>query len=427
MLGGDPGQERVAHLAVNRLPSDPARPATRSLPALAALGVVGAVVVAGVAGGLGGSGGDSAAPTSITSTTTFVAATEAPVTEATTTTTEPLDPGVIAGVPDAQRTSLSGPIGRGMAGPEVQRLQERLAALKFDPGPIDGQYGSYTIQAVWAFEKLVLGVPRDQVTEVVTDEMWQRMQNALDVQPYRKASDGRATTDHTEVYLPLQVVVFFQNDEPALIAHISSGSDELWREEVTVDPGEMGNNTDQPKKVGYMALAHTPGGVFTYTRFLEGRRQSVLGGMYDPAYFNFGIAIHGAENVPTYPASHGCIRINKYLGEHFHAFVSKGDQVFVWNMEGDEPESAPNDYPWNQLDPDSPLNSTTTTAAPTTTVAAATTTRPAATTPPATQPPPTPTPAPTAAPTAPPTTVTTTTVAPATTTAVTVDPNQPAG
>jgi len=282
---------------------------------------------------------------------TTVAPTSPPTTEAPTWT---------PAVPDGERTSLSSPIGQGMSGEEVTRLQERLAELKFDPGPIDGQYGSYTIQAVWAFEKLVLGVPRDEVTSVVTDEIWQRMQDALDVQPYRKASEGQATTDHTEVYLPLQVVVFFQDDEPVLIAHISSGTDELWREEVTVDPGEMGNDTDAPKQVGYMALAHTPGGVFTYTRFVEGRRQSVLGGMYDPAYFNYGIAIHGADNVPSHPASHGCIRINKYLGAKFHDYVAKDDQVFVWNMAGDEPEDAPNDYPWNRIDPDSPLNTTTT-------------------------------------------------------------------
>ena len=67
-------------------------------------------------------------------------------------------------------------------------------------------------------------------------------------------------------------------------------------------------------------------------------RQSALGGMYNPVYFNYGIAIHGAPNVPNEPASHGCIRINNYLAESFPDLIHnasgteakpKGDQVYV--------------------------------------------------------------------------------------------------
>lgn len=392
----------------------------RSLPALAAVGVVAAVVLAGVAGGLGGDGGTAKNSSTTAAPGAPVATSAGPTTTNATTTTEaPTPEGVIAAVPDAERTTLSSPIGRGMAGSEVERLQERLAELRFNPGPPDGQYGDYTIQAVWAFQKLVMGVPRDEVKETVTDEMWQEMQKSLDIQPERRASEGEATTNHTEVYLPSQVVVFFQSDEPVLIAHISSGDDAWWNETVTVDPGELGNKDGtEPKQVGYKALAHTPGGVFRYTHFREGRHESALGGMYDPAYFNYGIAIHGALTVPSAPASHGCIRINKFLGTVFQQYVAKDDQVFVWNLEGDEPEQAPNDYPWNQLDPDNPVNSTTTTS---TTVAStvAPATQPPVTQAPVTQPPQTQPPQ-----TQPPATTTTTVVAETTTT---VDPNVPVG
>jgi lipoprotein-anchoring transpeptidase ErfK/SrfK len=33
------------------------------------------------------------------------------------------------------------------------------------------------------------------------------------------------------------------------------------------------------------------------------------GNMYRPLYFDNGQAIHGANNVPTYPASKGCVRL----------------------------------------------------------------------------------------------------------------------
>lgn len=380
----------------------------RPTPLVAAVGIIGAVVIAGVAGSIGGDDTRRTATSLAASTSSAVV----PITDppdptplssppSPPLTETPADPTVIAGVPDSERTTLTNPIGRGMNGPEVTRLQERLLELKFNPGPIDGHYGDYTIQALWAFQKLVMGVPRDEVTDVVTDEIWQRLQDGLDVQPYRSVSEGREIRDHTEVYLPSQVVVFFQDDEPALIAHISSGTEEMWTDVVTIDPGEPFNERgDAATEVGLRALAHTPGGVFTYERFVEGRRQSVLGGLYNPAYFNFGIAIHGAQNVPKSPASHGCIRINMYLGELFWDYIAKGDQVFVWNQNGDQPEDAPNDYPWNEIDPDWAASTTTTvatttprssTAPPPTSAATTATADPAHTHPPTTTPAPPPT------------------------------------
>jgi len=124
--------------------------------------------------------------------------------------------------------------------------------------------------------------------------------------------------------------------------------------------------------------------------------------MKNPWYFNYGIAIHGAQNVPTRPASHGCIRISNTLADVFPELVERGNAVYVWGHDGKEPEqytereSLPS---FNRPDPDA----TTTTTSTTTT----TTIPPSTTTPPPT--------------TAAPTTVApapTTTVAPTTTTTV---------
>jgi lipoprotein-anchoring transpeptidase ErfK/SrfK len=32
--------------------------------------------------------------------------------------------------------------------------------------------------------------------------------------------------------------------------------------------------------------------------------------LYRPRYFNAGIAVHGYSSVPSYPASHGCVRVS---------------------------------------------------------------------------------------------------------------------
>ena len=107
------------------------------------------------------------------------------------------------------------------------------------------------------------------------------------------------TANHTEIYLPEQVVIVFQNDKPALITHISSGDGDEWCEEVTISPGERGNEPGtEPLKKGECGISNTPGGVFKYDRQVEGIRESGLGSMWNPVYFNYGIAIHGALNVP---------------------------------------------------------------------------------------------------------------------------------
>ena len=391
----------------SRLPS-----ATRSLPALAAVAVVGTVVIAGVAGGFGGDGGaepESVASDVATSTTTTVAVT-APIAIDST------------DVPETT-THLSQPLGRGMAGAEVQRVQERLADLGFFVGEIDGQFGPLFEQALWAYQKLVMNVPRDEVTSILTDEIWQDMQRGIRVEPMRWHSKGQATRNHTEIYLPSQVAVFFVDDEPAMIVHVSSGDGKEWREVVTIDVGEIRQRQRHRALVRReIGVSMTPGGVFRFERMVDGLRNSALGGMWDPAYFNYGIAMHGALNVPLYPASHGCIRMSQTAGRTFHQFIDVGDQVFVWDGV-EEPEhyaQYPNAaYPKGQLPIFNRIDPTyTTTTIPTTapTTVKPTTTEtdapfvPAQTSPPTPAPTSPPTPAPTAA-------TTTTTTTPATTTA----------
>ena len=353
----------------------PDRGSTRMLPAFAAAALLGTVVVAGVAGGFGGGGPSEGTTTAASTPATVVATTTAVVQTAPT--TAPI-----------VKTTLAQTIGEGSWGNDVRMVQERLKALGFDPGPIDGQFGGLTRAAVWAFEKLVLQTPRDEATGRLTNEMWQRMQDPLVILPRRPDA---SSTNHTEVYLPEQVVIFFIDDKPALISHMSSGNDEEWCDEVTISPGELGNETGtEPLKRGECGRSNTPGGVFEYYRRVDGVRESALGGMWNPVYFNYGVAIHGAINVPLQPASHGCIRIPLTLSEYFQQLVADGDQVYVFDGVKD-PEAYGAQLPtFNWRDP----NYTTTTTAP-----------PSTTTTPSTRPPTTPPPTTVAAPPA----VTTTT------------------
>ncbi len=306
---------------------------------------------------------------------------------------------------------LASPLAMGSSGDDVRRVQERLGELGFQPGPADGQFGSGTQQAVWAYKKLVGNLTWEEFAQlddqtVVTDQLWQQMsQPSVRFVPRRP---GVGT--HVEVYLPLQVLAVFRDDQPIFISHISSGElrpdgqPATFCETATYDTDENGNPYPEPVTKQVCAESKSPGGVFSFRRYYDGNRVSPLGGMKNPWYFNYGIAIHGAKNVPTSPASHGCIRISNPLADVFPELVDRGDQVYVWGHDGNEPEqyseraSLPS---FNRPDPDAtttttstttpPTTTTTTTAAPTTaapatttTTASPTTTSPTITLPPAT-------------------------------------------
>ena len=125
-----------------------------------------------------------------------------------------------------QLVPLTRTLKTGMKGDDVLRLQQRLAAMRFDPGPQDGEFGQNTLQAVWAFKKLVMQTPRERTTGEVTPSTWVIMQQAAQVQPRRQAD----SPSHVDVHLPEQVLIVFKGGEVQLITHMSSGSNEAWCE-----------------------------------------------------------------------------------------------------------------------------------------------------------------------------------------------------
>ena len=64
------------------------------------------------------------------------------------------------------RPQETGDLASGSDGSRTQALQRALADQKYDPGPVDGQFGLKTVQSVWAWQALH-GLPR---TGVVTPD-----------------------------------------------------------------------------------------------------------------------------------------------------------------------------------------------------------------------------------------------------------------
>ena len=191
----------------------------------------------------------------------------------------------------------------GSSGPVVAAYQKRLKKLHFDPGAIDGQYGQATDYAVTAVDKL-LGIDRDgRITPAVKAGL-----EHFKFTPAMPTAEG----DRVEINLDTQVLTVFKNWQPILITTTSTGSGDHF----------CGG-------VDGCQYAITPTGHYHFYSLHKGWDKGKLGKMWNPYYFNGGIAVHGLASVPSYPASHGCARIPMDIANYFPTLVEKGESVYV--------------------------------------------------------------------------------------------------
>ena len=184
----------------------------------------------------------------------------------------------------------------GMSSPAVKALQRRLAALKYYPGSIDGNFGTNTLEAVWAFEE-VQGLPaHDYVTSA--------MQWALAHPKAPRVLVPGGGANRVEVSLSREVLVLYHNNQVQLISHVSTGGHYYYCSR------------------GGCGYAVTPTGNFRTVVFMAGWVQVPLGEMYNPVFFiGTAFAIHGDTYVPLAPVSHGCVRIPMDIAAFFHTLV----------------------------------------------------------------------------------------------------------
>ena len=208
----------------------------------------------------------------------------------------------------AAYTPSSRTLAPGMKGSDVKALQERLASLKYYPGTIDGQFGSNTQAALWAFQE-INGV---KVTGVVDAATKARL---VHPKGYVSPSYSGKRATRIEVSQHLEVLVYYVNNQIKMISHVSSGGGYYY------NCGAYG-----------CSQAITPNGTYNTTVYLPGWVTVPLGEMYNPVFFISTVyAIHGDTYVPVGPASHGCIRVPMDIAAFFHQEVkTPGTQVHVY-------------------------------------------------------------------------------------------------
>lgn len=193
---------------------------------------------------------------------------------------------------------------------EVQQAEQWLADLGFWTGPIDGVWDGASRHALIAFQK----VQRAKPTGLLTRAEW----NALSVAFPPRPRDAKGP--HIEVDLARQILFLVDSQgKIGNILPISSGSGKTFHE----------NGYPETRAI-------TPCGRLEVYATASGWKTSPLGEMYNPLYIVGGIAIHGSEDMRTYPASHGCIRIPMFASSRLPKMVPKGTPVWVYGCKDEK-------------------------------------------------------------------------------------------
>ena len=193
----------------------------------------------------------------------------------------------------------------GMHGSAVRTLQRRLAALKYYPGAIDGNFSTNTLEAVWAFQEVQRLPGEDSVSSA--------MQRALNHPRAPRVLDAAAGPNRIEVNIGIEVLVLYKHNQIQLISHVSSGGGYHYC------------------SAGGCGVAITPTGNFRTLSFFPGWIAVPLGFMYNSVFFiGTAFAIHGDTDVPLAPVSHGCVRIPMDVAAFFHMLVKiPGEPVII--------------------------------------------------------------------------------------------------
>ncbi|MGN6170871.1 MAG: L,D-transpeptidase family protein [Solirubrobacteraceae bacterium] len=198
---------------------------------------------------------------------------------------------VASAAPTAAATTANGsaPIAN-----SVRDVQQRLAALRFlPPSHVDGKLGPRTQHAITAFQQWH-GLTPDGIAGPRTKA---RLATA-GVPAHRNTGPAK----RIEIYRAKGVTLMVENGKVTRAMHSSAG------------------------KRGY---ATPPGSYRVLHQVLKDWSSPYQVWMPYASYFHRGYAIHEGA-VPTYPASHGCVRLTSWDAPDAYRFATIGTAVIVY-------------------------------------------------------------------------------------------------
>ena len=192
----------------------------------------------------------------------------------------------------SERFSVKYPNLGGRDGGEVVQLFHNLLAKRgYGNAPSDKDFNDATGRAVHAFRK-VNGMARN---EDATPGIFKKLADGKGAFKLRYPGAGH----HVEVDISRQVMVLADKGRPQFTYHISSGAPST--------PSDRGTFRFYSRQPGYNSS-----------------------GMYYSVYYNRGEATHGYHSVPTYNASHGCVRNPIPDSKFIYDWIRLGESIYVY-------------------------------------------------------------------------------------------------
>jgi N-acetylmuramoyl-L-alanine amidase len=196
--------------------------------------------------------------------------------------------------PGRGRSTTSAPampsLSQGSRSIYVRALEGRLRDLGYRLVGVDRRYTHTTADAVRAFNK----VQRRARLGSVSESTWRAL--AAPIRPRARSSMSRY---HIEVDQTKQVLYRVKRGRVITVLHVSTGANGL-----------------------------TYDGTYTFFRRVNGYSPNRL---YYPVYFHGLRAIHGWPSVPTYPASHGCVRVPMWAAKWLSRRVELGHKIVIYH------------------------------------------------------------------------------------------------
>ncbi len=198
-------------------------------------------------------------------------------------------PGHAASSPSV--TSIPPDLAIGTHGTYVATLERRLVELHYHLAGVDDVYDYRTADAVMAFRK-VQRLPR---TQDVNAAVWRALGT-----PKVFAPRSRGHGFHIEIDQTRQVLAAVQDGRVVAIIHVSTGKPST--------PTRDGSFHIYSKLAGFSPK-----------------------GLYYPSFFDGERAIHGWTDIPTYAASHGCVRIPYWVTKWMFGLDPIGTRVLIYH------------------------------------------------------------------------------------------------
>lgn len=198
----------------------------------------------------------------------------------------------------------------------VRAAQSKLNNFGIHAGPADGYHGPKTGRALCTFRWISGMKAHRGKLDTATYNKLNAYKSQLGYITNLKAGKFRGESTYIYVSKTCQTMIYVEHQKIRRVINVSTG--------------KKGHETPNTVR----RLGSTQKGWSCSTLYPESCRKqhtgvnkkySDVGNMYNKRYVKGAIYLHGSNSVPTYPASHGCIRVSVWDSDWMYKHVGNRD------------------------------------------------------------------------------------------------------